>query len=45
MRLSLGQRVMATLPPEMAYGNQVVRGVIPENSTLVFDIELIDFKS
>jgi len=35
---------MLTCPPEYAYGKQAVGGVIPANSTLLFDVELISFK-
>jgi FKBP-type peptidyl-prolyl cis-trans isomerase FkpA len=35
-----GQRRLI-IPPELAYGNQVVNNTIPANATLVFDITLI----
>ena len=43
-QLSIGQRANITCPPEYAYGKQAVGGVIPANSTLMFDVELISFK-
>jgi len=43
-RLSLGQRALITCPPNYAYGSQGIGGIIPPNSTLVFDVELISFK-
>lgn len=44
-----GQRVMA-VPPALAYGNQPVTNpqtgatIIPANSTIVFEVELVDVK-
>ena len=37
-----GQRTLI-VPPSLGYGNQVV-GTIPRNSTLVFDVELLDVR-
>jgi FKBP-type peptidyl-prolyl cis-trans isomerase len=38
-----GSRYKFTLPPALAYGADGSRGRIPPNSTLVFEIELLDF--
>jgi len=32
------------IAPDYAYGSAGVSGVIPPNSTLVFDLELVDVK-
>jgi FK506-binding protein 1 len=44
-QMSVGQRAKLTCPPDYAYGNQNVgEGLIPPNSTLVFDVELLSYK-
>lgn len=40
-KLSVGGKVKLTCPPETAYGNRTV-GPIPANSTLNFEVELVD---
>ena len=42
-KLSLGQRVKLTCPPDYAYGAKGYPGAIPPNSTLIFDVELLKF--
>jgi len=41
-RMSKGQRAKLTISPDMGYGAGGVPGCIPPNSTLVFDVELLD---
>ena len=38
-----GSKAVFTCPPEMAYGKEG-KGNIPPNSTMVFEIEVIDFE-
>jgi len=40
-QLSVGQRATLTCSPDYAYGARGHPGVIPPNSTLIFDVELI----
>lgn len=43
-QMSVGEKAFITCPPDYAYGNQAVGGVIPANSTLIFEVELLSFK-
>jgi FKBP-type peptidyl-prolyl cis-trans isomerase len=44
LTMQRGERAVITASPDAAYGEDGYPPVIPENSTLVFDVELIDFK-
>ncbi len=41
--MSIGEKKTLTIPAEKAYGSQAV-GSIPANSTLIFDVELVNIK-
>ncbi|ORX54494.1 FK506-binding protein 1 [Hesseltinella vesiculosa] len=40
-QLSIGQRAKLICTPDSAYGARGIPGVIPPNSTLIFDVELL----
>ena len=42
--LNKGAKGTLTIPPALGYGSRGAGGVIPPNATLVFDVELVDFK-
>lgn len=43
--MSVGEKAILTCPPDYAYGNQAVGGgLIPPNSTLQFEVELLGLK-
>lgn len=43
-RMKKGEKAVITCPYTHAYGENGMKGVIPPKATLIFDVELIDFK-
>jgi peptidylprolyl isomerase len=44
MGMSRGEKRLAIVPPELGYGNRAINNVIPANSFLVFELELVEIK-
>lgn len=45
LSMKVGEKRRVILPPELAYGSRAVGNIIPANSTLIFDIEVLDVAS
>ena len=43
--MKVGEKKHLVIPPSKAYGAEGVPSVIPPNSTLIFDVELVDVKN
>lgn len=45
VQMSKGERSKLTIPPALAYGSVGFPGLIPPNTTIVFEVTLIDVSS
>lgn len=42
--MTIGSKYKFFIPPELGYGDRDTYGVIPPNSVLIFELELLEFK-
>lgn len=42
-QLSLGEKARITIPAKKGYGNRGFPGLVPRNSDIAFDVELLGF--
>jgi len=42
--MKIGEKRKLTIPADLAYGNRAVGAMIPANSTLIFEVELLEIK-
>ena len=44
MDMAVGEKRLVVIPPELAYGDQAVENIIPANSFLIFEMELVSIQ-
>ena len=42
--MRVGDKRKLDIPPQLAYGGTGVKGAVPANATLLFDVKLLDVK-